>query len=506
MELTALLLVVIAAFLAAPQVTALSSTDATTMYDAFNNAFLYTSDNGTAYYKRNLTSNAEDGSWTLDQDIFMVQDAYELTGEADKLSLMTNLLETWLYYTPPPWGIDGWNDDIGWFTLALMRGYQFTGNSDWYDKAKSGYDMAFARGWNQTYNNGGIWECQPVPGGKPATKCVLSNFSLGRVACMIYQATHDTNYLNQCEQIYNWVWWTLFIPHTGQVIPCVIQTGVLQHGDDAYNQGLMADMANMLWLITFNEDYLRDAKMAISYAYSNVTINGIFSSWNPNGTGWVDDFSRGAGRTIQNNRLWDTYHSKMVNNADSILANRRADLGITWNAWDKPTPGDINLWPTQAVDASTWLLWTPPTMPDEIGGIHTITNVATGQAIDSANNYTGNSSSVLQWSYNGQQNQRWLFTPNSDNSWNIVNLATWKTLDSGSGGGSNATSNSTIIQGQSSRASNQRWWVEQLSNSSYKIWNQQSQLALDSSGSMVDGYPLTQWPWNNGTQQLWKLG
>ena len=501
MELTALLAVVVGAFLAAPRVTALSSTDGKTMYDAFNNAFLYTN-GSTAYYKRNLTGDAEDGSWTLDQDIFMVQDAYELTGDGDKLSLMTNLLTTWLYYNPPPWDGDTWNDDIGWYTLALMRGYQFTGNSDWYNKAKTGYDMAFARGWDTTYDNGGIWELQPVKGGKPATKCVLSNFSLGRVACMIYQATYDTKYLNQCEQIYNWVWHTLFVPHTGQVIGCIIQDGTLQYGDDAYNQGLMADMANMLWLITFNDNYLRDAKMAISYAFSNVTVNGIFSSWNPNGTGWVDDFSRGAGRTVQNNRLWDTYHSNMVDNANSILANRRADLGITWNKWDTPTPENVNLWPTQAVDASTWLLWTPPNKPDDIGGIHTITNVLTGQAIDSTDT-SGNGSSVIQRSYNGQQNQRWLFTQNSDNSWNIVNLATWKSLDYG--GRSNA-SNLTVIQWQSSRESNQRWWVEQQSNSSYKIWNQQSQLALDSSSSMVDGYPLTQWPWNGGKRQLWNLG
>ena len=503
MGLTALLAVVVGAFLATPRVTALSSTDAATMYDAFNNAFLVTHDNGTAYYKRNLTSDAEDGSWTLDQDIFMLQDAYELTGEGDKLSLMTNMLNTWLYYNPPPWDGDGWNDDIGWYTLALMRGYQFTGNMDWFNKAKSGYDMAYARGWNTEYNNGGIWECQPEPGAPPATKCVLSNFSLGRVACMIYQATHDQNYLNMCMEIYNWVWWTMFVPHTGQVIGCVIQTGVLQYGDDAYNQGLMADMANMLWLITFNEDYLRDAKMAISYAFSNVTKNGIFTSWNPNGTGWVDDFSRGAGRTIHNNRLWDTYHSNMVANADSILANRRSDLGITWNAWDKPTPESVNLWPTQASDAPTWLLWTPSEIPSEIGGIHTITNIQTGQALDSGGTSV-NGSSVLQRSYNSsQQNQRWLFTQNSDNSWNIVNLATWKSLDCP--GGSNA-SNLTMIQWQSSRHPNQRWWVEQQGNSSYKIWNQASQLALDSSSSKVDGYPLTQSPWDNGTYQLWNLG
>ena len=496
-----LLAILVGGLLAAPQVLALSAGDGETMYKAFNNAFLVTS-GSQAYFKKALNNANEDGSWTLDQDIFVVQDAFELTGDSDKLELMTNLLNTWLVYNPLPWDGDTWNDDIGWYTLALMRGYQFTGNTDWYNKAKTGYDMAFARGWDTKYDNGGIWELQPTSSGSTATKCVLSNFSLGRVACMIYQATHDTDYLNQCEKIYNWVWDTLFVPSTGQVIGCIIGDGTLQYGDDAYNQGMMADMANMLWLITFNNDYLRDAEMAISYAFSKVTVNGIFSQWNPLGTGWVDDLSRGTGRTVQNNRLWDTYYSDMVNNANSILANRRPDLGITWNAWDKPTPENVELWPTQAADAASWVLWTPASSPDIRGGIHTITNVMTSQAIDSAGAF-GNGNSVIQWSYNGQQNQRWLFTQNSDTSWNIINLATWESLDCP--GGSDQ-SNLTIIQWQSSRNSNQRWWVDQQSDGSYKIWNQASQLALDGSKISTNGFPLTQWPWNGGTQQLWRLG
>ena len=70
MELTAILAVIAGALVAAPQVTALSSGDGETMYDAFNNAFLVTSGNS-AYFKRALNDSSEDGSWTLDQDIFV---------------------------------------------------------------------------------------------------------------------------------------------------------------------------------------------------------------------------------------------------------------------------------------------------------------------------------------------------------------------------------------------------------------------------------------------------
>ena len=43
----------------------------------------------------------------------------------------------------------------------------------------------------------------------------------------------------------------------------------------------MADMANMLWLTNNDETFLNDAEMAISYAFSNVTINVIFSNTYP---------------------------------------------------------------------------------------------------------------------------------------------------------------------------------------------------------------------------------
>lgn len=76
------------------------------MYEAYNNAFLYTS-GSTAYYKKTLADSDEDGSWTEDLDIDVVLDAYEVTGDGDKLALLSDLLTTWLTYNPSPWNGDG---------------------------------------------------------------------------------------------------------------------------------------------------------------------------------------------------------------------------------------------------------------------------------------------------------------------------------------------------------------------------------------------------------------
>ena len=62
-------------------------------------------------------------------------------------------------------------------------------------------------------------------------------------------------YLDQCTRIYGWVWNDLFVPSTGEVYGCVEQDGTIDYGDDPYNQGAMADMTNMLWLINNDESF-----------------------------------------------------------------------------------------------------------------------------------------------------------------------------------------------------------------------------------------------------------
>jgi hypothetical protein len=483
---------------------ALGQSDAEAMYDAFNSAFLTTSGSD-VFYKAALNSEDPDGTWAASLDILGAEDAYERTGDSDKQTLVNNLLTTWLKNTPPPWDWDGWNDDIGWFTLALIRGYQITGNSDFLTQAKYGFDYAFGRGWDTTYNDGGIWEENPEYAAKenpPRTpdKEALSNDSLGKVACLIYQSTHDSSYLNKCQQIYDWVWNHIYDSSTGQVNTGVAEDGEVNHGTAVYNQGTFIDFANLLYQITRTESLYNDAKKALDFGRNSLTVNGIFSNDAGYLNTWADEFARGAGHFVRDNLLWDTYYSWMVQNANSILANRRSDLGITWNAWDKTTPTDNTLTANKFVSAMAWLQFTPSTQPNNIGGVHIITNQESGLAIDSAGTY-GNGNSVVQWGLNKGQNQLWLLTQNSDTSWNIISTSTWQALDCGGG----STNGQTMLQWQPNRNGNQRWWIDEQSDGSYKIWNQGNSLSLDGGLSTDNGAPLIQWGWNGGPQQRWIL-
>ena len=180
---------------------------------AFNNAYLVQT-NGLTYYAKSLTNRAPDGTWTMCLNIQGQEDAYERTGDPQQLRLINSLLTTFLIQTPTPWSWDGWNDDIGWFTLALARGYQMTNNPAFLAAAEYGYNYAYGRGWDNNFNGGGIWEQQPeyTPAGEDFAKEPLSNDSLAQAACLLHQSTHNQVYLNQAQQIYAWVRTNLFNP------------------------------------------------------------------------------------------------------------------------------------------------------------------------------------------------------------------------------------------------------------------------------------------------------
>ena len=212
-------------------------------FNAYNSAFLINS-GGQTYYKRSINDATATGTWVASIVIMVAEDAYERSGRAAHKTLVNNLCNTWLQNNPPPWTGNGWNDDIGWFSMALIRGYQITGTQNFLTQAKYGFDMAWARGWDTQFNDGGIWERQPdtVPPGEKISKEALSNNSLGKVACLIYQSTHDQWYLDRAIQIYDWVWHHIYNPTTGQVYSGIEPNNVVNMNAAVYSRVLLLTM------------------------------------------------------------------------------------------------------------------------------------------------------------------------------------------------------------------------------------------------------------------------
>lgn len=366
-------------------------TIADTAIDAFNKAYLIQTNNLT-YYASSLSNRAPDGTWTMCLDIQGEEDAYERTQSPQQRQLVNSLLTTFLIQTPPSWSWDGWNDDIGWFSLALARGYQMTGNTNFLNAAEYGYNYAFGRGWDTNFNGGGIWEQQPeyTPAGETISKEALSNDSLAQTACMLYQSTRNPVYLSQAQQIYSWVRTNIFNPTTGQVYTGILTNGVVNTGTAVYNQGTFIDLANLLYQITGNAVYYNDALKAVEFTKNNLTVNGIFSnnaSWINT---WAAEFARGLGHFVKDNNLWGAYYPFMLANANAAWGCRRTDYNISWNVWTQQTPTTNDMIANWAVNGVVMLQFTPPTQP----GLINCTNKATGTIIGTSGSW-GNQGNTI---------------------------------------------------------------------------------------------------------------
>ncbi len=136
-----------------------------------------------------------------------------------------------------------------------------------------------------------------------------------------------------------------------------------------------------------------------------------------------------------------------------------------------------------------------------IAGTHAIVCQQNGKTIENGSS-TAMGAGIIQWSKNGGSQQRWIFTQNSDGSWNLVNQYSGQSMDDGN---TTATGAQMIQWGSDSNNNNQHWWMDTNSDGSYEIMNKASGKVLDNSSSSKDGYQIIQWDWNGGPQQRWLL-
>jgi len=300
-------------------------------FDAYNAAFLVRT-NGQTYYKRSLTNNSYAGSWVQALEIQLAEDAYDRTKSVSDKQLVNNLATTFLAKENYDWALDTWNDDIAWMTIACVRGFQITGNSNLLNQATNAWNMAYNRGWDSALG-GGIWEEMNL---KDA-KCALSNDPMIIAGAALYQITGQPAYLTKCQNIYAWVRSNIFNPTNGQVYEGVRSNGVLLASDNVYNNGAFINAANCLFKITGATNYFQDALLAAKHVIDN---NAILSNNGRGDSCWEDQFSRGLANFARDNNLWPIYSSWLGANTNAAWKCRRTDRNITWNEWTRNTLTD----------------------------------------------------------------------------------------------------------------------------------------------------------------------
>ncbi|WP_217603619.1 RICIN domain-containing protein [Chitinophaga sp. GbtcB8] len=398
------------------------------VYDGWLRAYLIRS-GGQTYFCNSLTDRSRAFMWGQAYMITGVEDFYDKSQRADAKQLIIDLLNTFIANEITPaatkdlsW--DSWNDDIEWAIIALIRGYQITGNTAYRDAAITNWNVVYNRGWNNVYD-GGIWEnMEDVPNGG---KIALSNYPFIIAGCMIYNATGNTDVLNKCIATYAWAR-RLLNTTTGRLYEGWGPNGLNVASDDnIYNSGLFVNAANALYQITRTASYLDDAKFAAAHV---INAWPILNQDKPaNGDFGADQFVRGLSLMASQNNLWGTYREYLTKQCLAAWSWRRYDYNVSWNIWSAATPtGDVR---AMEAEGSVVLQAVTPSESYEpvADGTYRIVNRNSGKVLDCRDGNTANGTIVQQYTWNGTNAQRWTITGLGNGQYKIINVGSGRALD-----------------------------------------------------------------------------
>ena len=133
-----------------------------------------------------------------------------------------------------------------------------------------------------------------------------------------------------------------------------------------------------------------------------------------------------------------------------------------------------------------------------LNGTHTL--VTGGKALDDPNHSTSQGTQLVTWGANGGTNQNWVFTQQTDGSYQIVNGLSSLCMDVSGGSGS---AGAQIIQWACTGGANQHWVVT-AATVGYKITSKSSGLSL-TTASTSDNALVTQQTDTGSALQRWTI-
>lgn len=248
---------------------------------SFNKAF-YNEDK--QLYNETTKKDQPAAIWTQAIFLEMIMDAFEKTDDPEYRKQVNDIIQggyeeydEYNWNNKKVWFI---YDDMMWWINALARAYKITNNKKYLDWSEKG----FKRVWNSAYDkkHGGMfWQF------KRRAKNACINYPTVIAALRLYHITNNGHYLDKAKLVYQWSKENLFNRETGRVGDHKLGDHPVGWEDYTYNQGACIGAASMLYEITKDSSYLKDARLAADYT-KEVMCNaaGILppeGSWNEQG-------------------------------------------------------------------------------------------------------------------------------------------------------------------------------------------------------------------------------
>ncbi|RYG35632.1 glycoside hydrolase, partial [bacterium] len=268
---------------------ALTTQEKNLAFDSYNNAF-YVSNGGNAYYKLATTGGVPTrfDFWRVCEGIEAAEDAYDRAPTQGKRDLVYSLLNGLNNVVSGTTDFASWNDyndDVMWAVIALVRGYEITGNSAFLSQAMWQFNSVWSRAWDNQLGGGLWWRTDKQ------TKNACVNGPAAIAAMLLARNTTNTGYRAQADQIYNWLKATLVNPTTGKVDDHITLNGSKVGWEFTYNQGTYAGASTLLYSATNNVAYRNEASKAVNFAKNNLSgqhLAGILNDEYDGGGGGGD--------------------------------------------------------------------------------------------------------------------------------------------------------------------------------------------------------------------------
>lgn len=154
----------------------------------------------------------------------------------------------------------GWQsdffDDQNWMALALLRGYQMTGDARYLERARA-LALEVVGAWDETCcgdRPGGVWWDRAH-----TQKATAVNAGAALIAARLAIETGDQAWLEHARRIYRYWRGEMVDPDSHQVYDHIEADGELVKWRFTYNEGLMIGAAVAMWQATGEVGYLEDA-------------------------------------------------------------------------------------------------------------------------------------------------------------------------------------------------------------------------------------------------------
>lgn len=135
--------------------------------------------------------------------------------------------------------------------------------------------------------------------------------------------------------------------------------------------------------------------------------------------------------------------------------------------------------------------------------VYKIVNANSGKNLDVSGASAQDGASVIQWTDNGGDNQKWTLSATDGGYYKIVNVHSGKNLDVYQ---ASAADGSNVVQWTDNGGANQQWKPVDAGGGYYQLENRNSGKLLDvNNASVSDNASVIQWTNNGGTNQKWQL-